>query len=132
MGSILSTYEKFLAGQPLNDDLAAIRDGRIDPQTDHPLREWLNKRPVEDRDRELTNNERILLKEAKLSGVLDVMIRLHEKALSSHIREATMHSEVDPLNKPNEVAATWGYVVMFRRAITQISSMMEEEIRKLE
>jgi hypothetical protein len=128
-----SNLERFLAGEPLNDELAALRDGRagnVEPPAGFDL---LRAKPAPDDDsRELTRDERQLLKDAKVSGVFTTLVRLQRKALQIHIRTATIESENDPLNTSQQVANAWAYVKMFRRSIVELGMLIDAELGKLE
>lgn len=133
--SFEENYAKFLAGEPLNEDLAAVRDGRLDTLENpvHNLIEkWAPRHPMDDPDRDLTIDECALLKEAKQSGVLNTLIRLQRKALQSHVRTATIDSEKEPLARTQEIVQQWAYVTMFRRACLEVEALVEAEIKRLE
>jgi hypothetical protein len=125
-----TNLEKYLAGVPLNEELAALREGRaVDAE---PPAAWQRPAAADNEDRELTRDERELLREAKANGTFTTFMRLQRKALKIHIRSATMESETDPLRFPQDVASAWAYVKMFRRAIGEIGMLVDAEIAKLE
>ena len=127
-----TNFEKYLAGVPLNDELAAIRDGRA-ADVEPPIFPWQSKPAAAgDDDRELTRDERELLKEAKTNGMFTTLVRLQRKALKIHIRSATMESETDPLKTPTDVVNAWAYVKMYRRANMELEMLVDAEIAKLE
>ena len=124
-----TNLEKYLAGVPLTEELAALRDGRPEEMETPVL--WRHQASADDADRELTRDERELLREAKANGTFTTLMRLQRKALKIHIQSATMESENDPLKTPQDVANAWGYVKMFRRAIAELAMLVDAEIAKL-
>jgi hypothetical protein len=132
MAANISNLEKYLAGLPLNDELAALRDGR-GADAEPVIPPWLpGMAPGRDEDRDLNRDERETLREAKIAGVFTVVGKLQRKALKIHTQSATIESEIDPLRFPQDVASQWAYVKMFRRAIAEMGMLVEAEIGKLE
>jgi len=130
-----TNFEKYLAGAPLNEELAAIRRGE-EPQP-NPLAaifENLAPRqlPMSDDDRPLSKEERLSLREAAQAGAVTTLLRLMRKSLRAKIQTATMDSENDPLGRAAEVSQQWAYIVAFRRATVEIQGMIQGAIAEQE
>jgi hypothetical protein len=119
--------EKYLAGEPLNEELARLREGRPDPVEDWPLP------PISPFDsnpdtQPLTASDRSLLREAKANGVLAIFGRVLKKAVQVHRTSAMLTSENDPLGHAAEISREWAYVLMFKRATLEFEQLVEAEI----
>ncbi len=126
----LTPHEKFLAGVPLTDELAAVRDGR-EPET--PKRPApMERRAYDDPERTLSRPERLDLKEFWEMPGQKLYLRIAEKAIHFHQKRAISLSQDDPLSNRDKVAIAWACVNMFRRAIAEMELMVNGELAELE
>lgn len=126
-----TTHEKFLRGEPLTAELAALREGR-DPEKTTPRPAPAERRAYDDPERELSRPERLDLKEFWEMPGLKLYQRIAEKAVYFHEKRAIALSLDDPLNKQDEVVAAWAYVKMFRRVIAELEVDVNMELVQLE
>lgn len=127
-----TAFEKYLAGEPLTDELRILRDGdAAAPGFPWPTPEspWTATVSAE---KPLTMAERALLHEAKANGVLATLMHCAKRALQQHIQNATMDSENDPLARSAEISRQWAYVAMYRRAALELEQLIDAEIKMLE
>lgn len=127
----LTAHEKFLRGEPLTPELAALREGR-DPQTTKPRPAPAERRAYDDLERELSRPERLDLKEFWEMEGRKLYQRLAEKAVYFHQKRAIALSLDDPLGNRDEVAAAWAYVKMFKRVVAELEVFVRVEIAELE
>jgi hypothetical protein len=128
--SNLSTHEKFLRGEPLTPELAAVREGR-DPEA-KPRPAPAERRAHDDPERELTRVERLDLKEFWEMPGQKLYLRIAEKAIHFHQKRAISLSQDDPLANRDEVASAWAYVKMFRQVVAQLEVVVNAELAELE
>lgn len=127
-------HEKYLAGEPLNEELAALKEGRS--------RDFLETTPAwppslrlitgGDIERELTRGERMDLKELRQSAGWPVVVRLLEKTSAIHKKGAISSSQTNPLANKDTIAEEWAYCTMFDRAKGEIQALIEAELRQLD
>ena len=129
-GSELTPLEKYLAGVPLNPELAALKDGR----TEEPgaAQETLRRAPVEEPDRELTTAERMDLREMRILPGWPILARLLEKTCRIHEKAAIILAQGDPLKDRDAIAEAFGYAKMYRRAKGELELMVDAELAELE
>lgn len=130
MASDLTAHEKFLRGEPLTPELAALREGR-DPETKRRPAP-AERRAHDDVERELTRPERLDLKEFWEMPGQKLYLRIAEKAIHFHQKRAISLSQDDPLTNPDEVVNAWAYVKMFRRVVAELEVVMNTELAELE
>lgn len=127
-----SSFEKYLAGEPLTDELRILRDGQAPaPSVPWPIPESPWTATVSG-EKPLTMAERALLHEARANGVLATLMHCAKRALQQHIQNATMDSENDPLARSAEISRQWAYVAMYRRAALELEQLIDAEIKALE
>ena len=127
----MTPHEKFLAGQPLTSELAAIREGR-DPETTRPRPAPAERRAYDDPERELSRPERLDLKEFWEMPGQKLYLRIAEKAIHLHQKRAISLSQDDPLSNRDEVVNAWEYVKMFRRVVAELELIVNGELAELE
>lgn len=133
-----TNFEKYLAGQPLTNELANLRRGESAPAAEAPnlpelLAAWGGHRfPQVDDDRDLTKDERAALREGHQIGAVTTLIRLLRKSLRKKIQQATIDSEIDPLGRAPEIAQKWAYISLFRRAAQEVEVLAMAEIEQLD
>lgn len=124
-----TALEKYLAGEPLNDELRALRDG----QADEPAaqEETLQRAPVEEPDRALTTGERLNLREMRVMSGWPILARLLEKTCRIHEKQAILLAQSDPLNKRDAIAEAFAYAMMYRRAKDDLELLVDGELAEL-
>jgi hypothetical protein len=127
----LTAHEKFLRGEPLTPELAALRDGR-DPETTKARPAPAERRAYDDPERELSRPERLDLKEFWEMPGQKLYLRIAEKAIYFHEKRAIALSQDDPLTNRDAVATAWAYVKMFRRVIAEMEVAVNTELAELE
>jgi len=127
--SAMSDHEKYLRGEPLNDELAALKEGRFDdPQP--PERKAIVYE-FDDPERPLTHGERDKLRKWRGDPGWMVFQRLLERSIKNRLQSATLLSQTDPLSNRDRIATEWAYVGIWKMTRAQIEAMVEEEIAKL-
>jgi hypothetical protein len=125
-------FEKYLAGEPLNEELAAIQRGGLGPLEEPiPARESASSINA-DPDRELTDTERMDLRDLKLTPGWMVMQRVIQKLFSLHEKSAITLSQISPLSHRDRIAEEWAYEGMFRRAAHELLAVIDAEVKELE
>jgi hypothetical protein len=127
----LTAHEKFLRGEPLTPELAALRDGR-DPETTRPRPAPAERRAHDDPERDLSRAERLDLKEFWEMPGQKLYLFFAEKAIHFHQKRAITLSQEDPLTKRDEVAVAWAYVKIFRRVVAELEVAVNMELAELE
>lgn len=128
---ILGRYQSYLSGEPLNDELAAIRQGKVvlmenrDPVA-HP-----QTGAIEDAERPLSRAERLELKEMRLSDGWPVLMRLLQKRFQTLRKAAINMSQNDPLGNAGEIGKSWAYVTLYQRAKIDMETLLDEELKAL-
>ena len=129
----MTPHEKYMAGEPLNDELAALRDGREKGFYEQPaIPQNLRVITGGDVGRDLTKAERMALRDTRNGPGWPVLVRLLEK--TSHIQEksAIASSQTDPLGNKEAIANNWAYKAMFDRAQIELQMLVEAEVKQLE
>jgi hypothetical protein len=125
--------EKYLAGEPLNDELAALRAGIHEEFKAPAAPAWDPRLPAaEDDDKPLSKAERQALREGRQVGAFTTLARLLRIRLRLHVRQATIDSEKDPLARSSEIAQVWAYISIYRALAAEIEAMIQKEIEELE
>ena len=125
-----SAHEKYLRGEPLTPELAALREGR-DPESTTP-RAPAERRAYDDPQRELNRPERLDLKEFWEMPGQKLYQRISQKAVYFHEKRAIALSLDDPLSNRDQVANAWAYVNMFRRVVAELEVIVNTELAELE
>lgn len=125
----LETFEKYLRGEPISDDLAALRDG-----LEGEAQQQLAPQPREIRapERDLKRRERQELKESVRSEGWQVVLRIQEKLDQMHLKSAISISQVDPLMNRDQIAQRWAYRAMFQQAMAELNYAIERELAALD
>jgi hypothetical protein len=133
----LSPYEKFAQNMPLNEELAALKEGR-DPVE---FAQAAGRNAVaaaenpEDGDellRPLTRGEQVDLKELRLSRGWPILLRLLEKSFHRLERSAITASIGDPLQRDPETGKRWVERNMFELAKNALPKLVKREIDELD
>lgn len=129
--TIPSMFERYSRGVPLNEELAALRDGAgQQPTQAAPGRTRLDL--VEDVERELERSERLALKEMVMSPGWTVLRRLLEKSFHRQKKGAISVSQDDPLGNAQKIAEVWAYVKALDRVKHEIPVMVQAEIDEMD
>lgn len=115
--SLPASLEKYLAGEPLSEELAALRAGLQDQGSlvSSLYPEQLRiPAEVSPRAQRLSRADKAALRELRAGEGWEALNRLAEIALRRHVESATLLSQEDPLANTQEVAARWAYVKMLR------------------
>jgi hypothetical protein len=128
----LTAHEKFLQGVPLNEELAAVREGK-EPQTTAAARNAAaQRRAHDDDDRGLTRAERLDLKEFREMPGWELFLRIADKCVRLHQKRAISLSQDDPLVNRDAIASAWAYVKILRRAVAELEAIVNAEVEQLE
>lgn len=127
----LTAHEKFLRGEPLSDELRAMREGEI-PNAGKEAARGAPTRTFDHPERELTRAERLDLKEWMEMPGWELFRRIIEKANLMHQKHAIASSQQDPLSRQNEISSVWAYEGMFRRSMIEIQAVVMAELAELE
>lgn len=128
--SVLGRYESYLNGKPLNDELAAVQQGKVVLMENRATVANPQTGVIEDPERELSRAERLDLRELRQSDGWPILMRLLQKRYQALRKAAINMSQNDPLGNA-EIGKSWAYVVMFQRAKIDIEALLEEEMKVL-
>jgi hypothetical protein len=136
----LSDHEKYLAGIPLTEELAAVRAGKQrppwdpDPEQDQPgMRPGdMNVRVSLTSSLTLTRGERVALKEGRQSDFWPALMHLLEITCKRAEARAILLSHEDPLGNAPAITQEWAYVAVLKKACGMIGPAVDEEVKKLD
>lgn len=125
----MPSFEDFIAGKPLNDELARIKRGEAEPQgdaEDSPILwgESVEERPLDDRDR-------MDLRKLMAEPGWKVLERLRKRTLKVIEEEAILASQNNPLANSQKIATGWANFNAFKQQAEVDVAMMKMEIAKL-
>lgn len=126
----MSAHERYMRGEPLNEDLKGIRAG-LDPKPPTKIQPE-ERRTIGDVDRELSRAERLDLKEFWEMPGQKLYLRIVEKSINSHQKRAISLSQGDPFGNRDEIANAWAYVKVLRRVIAELHATVMLEMSELE
>jgi hypothetical protein len=130
-----TNFEKYLAGEPLNDELAALRAGRLpefELQENAILAQSVGSEPLEDDEKPLTREECVALREMRTSAGWPVMQKLIRRTTIAHKKAAMLISEQDPLGAGRELANAWLEVKVWKQLTAQLNWLIVIAIESLE
>ena len=127
-----AVLEKFLNREPLNDELAAIREGKIS-LVETPVEPVAAPRVgvIEEPNRELTRPERLELRELRQSEGWPLLMRLLLKRFLALEKAAITVSKSNPLANAEGIAQKWHYVGVYKQVASDMELLLEEELAKL-
>lgn len=125
----LDQYERYLRGEPINEEMAALRDA-IEAAPEAATGPKLLE--IRSPERELRRRERQELKEAVRSEGWLVVRRLQEKLDQMHEKCAISMSQENPLKNRDRIAEEWAYRGMFQRAMVELNLAIEQELTALD
>ena len=118
MQDAATNFEKYMRGEPLNEELQALRDGRLNEFTPMPGTgtgpEATIQLGPDNVNRPLDKWEREALKELRQGPGWGGLQRIMQKAIRTHEESAILLSQEDPLGKQSEIAQEWAYVKIFK------------------
>lgn len=132
----MSAFEKYRSGEPLNEELAAVRDGQpLAMEPLHPLelaeaREERMARPGL-LDWEPTREQLGWLQELRVSQGWDVLMRLFEKRLEIARERAIRVSESQPLENKDAISMAWAYHGVLQSVVRDVTPMVNEQLKRL-
>lgn len=127
-----ANWEKWIKGEPLNEELAALREGRALPAEQPQAPFAQRQEPTEwDLEKPLTRADMADLRELRNSRGFAVFILLQKRALRMHERSAISRSKQSPLANSSSVAEEWAYLTMYERALLEMGSLLEATIKEL-
>lgn len=121
----MNDLEKYLKGEPLNEDLRALRDGDEDAQEPRTAgRRARRAGALDDDDREH-------LRALSLSHGWQIVLRLLDQWIEAEETSVKELSLSDPLGQRDQIANSWAYVACMRRVRNGIPAILSQEIEKL-
>lgn len=131
-----TNLEKYLAGEPLTDELAALKRGDFEQVDFLGLRSKLfpaeTRVPLADPERPLRAEERAALREIRTGPGWPVLQRLMERATGNQTNAAILLSQDDPAGKRDEIAQAWMAVKVWKHMVACLNRDVEQELREQE
>lgn len=121
----MNDLEKYLSGEPLNDDMAALMQGD-EEQEEKNLIQLI---PM---SHELDDNDREHLRRLRLEPGWPIFLRLLDKVIKGKEDRVKHSSKVDPLANRDRLAADWAYVGMMEQVRAMAKNLIDAEVAKLE
>jgi len=136
VSELLANYEKYLQGEPLNDELRDVRDGKVlltEPA--HPVQKEQAKQEREEADGllnwEPSRKELVALNEMAAGEGWAVLMRLLEKRLEFERETAIKLSQVNPLRNSEAICEAWAYHGKLQQVVRGIGPMLKEQLKRL-
>lgn len=128
-----TNYERYLANEPLTEELAQLQRGNT-WTAQNLIQEVFGRpaAPLEEDEKPLSREDRLVLSEGRQLGVFTIYDKLLKKSLHRRVKAATIDSENDPLGRIGEIATSWAYIAVYRRIVTEFQQMVEAEIGELD
>lgn len=131
----LENYNKYLAGQPINEELANLKAGKMPEVFELPQLAGLagaaaEQRGLGDVEAPLTHEERIALREVRLSPGWPVVHKLLERSAAAYRRAAIQLSETDPLAK--DLSDLWLSVKLSKELTNRLLFAIAVEAEQVE
>ena len=133
-----TNFEKYLAGEPLNEELAALWRGEAPPigaglaggsSADLNVNGGAGEETGAIDDlRPLRAEERAALRETRQGPGWPVLQKLLKRGTIQRIRFSTALSEDDPLGKRDEIALAWLEVKVWKQLVNALTAMVELEL----
>lgn len=122
----MNDLEKFIKGEPLNDRLAALKNGP-EEEEEQPVRA-----PVARNLRELDDDDREHLRRLRLEPGWPIFLRVLDRAIKGQEDLVKDTSMDDPLANRDRLAADWAYVATMKKFRMMAVNLVEAEIRLME
>lgn len=123
------TLEQFLKGEPLTDELAALKRG--EEPSDDEFRSSVSAPSPFTAEQPLDDDDREHLRRFKSEPGWNVMMRLLDSDIRHQENLAKAASKSDPLGNREQVANFWAYVSMLEKSKSRMIWLIDEEIAKL-
>lgn len=127
MPTELNQFERYLQGLPLNEENAALMEGR-DPALELKSETFTFK----DSKEELTAEDRLWLRRLVFEPGFAILLRLLDSAVRRREESATLFSSQDPLNNGDKIAKEWAYVACFKTVLADIRRLLDTQVRETE
>ena len=121
----MSDLEKFLKGEPLNEQMAKLMKGEEEAEPEQAAVKSGSRQ-------ELDNDDREHLRRLTLEPGWPIVLRLLDRNIERMKAAAEQASLDNPLGNSDAVAQSWAYVSMMKNARASLESMVKNEVRKLE
>jgi hypothetical protein len=132
MTTLSPNFSRYLQGEPLTEELEALRAGRIPEPPMRRLGSEAAQLPAEGVSRPLTRADRVLLRELRASEGWPVLIRLFKRAVDREEKTAIVNSKVEPLTRANELAALWARVAIYEKLAAEAEALVDGELEALD
>jgi hypothetical protein len=122
----MDDLEKFLMGQPLNEQLAALQRGEDEAEPlSCPAPRTQAAGAMDDGDREH-------LRRLRTEPGWPLFLRLLDRDIQSQEESIRNMSMQDPLGNRDKVAEGWAYIAMMKRVRVRAVMLVDAEVEKLE
>lgn len=123
-------FDRYMAGDPLNEENAAIRAGNADKIAPLPTAEKKAPRPVTDPERELTMTERARLRELRAHEGWPVLLRLAEKIYRQRLSSVITMSQVEPIENAVPIGVQWSKLGQYKMAVHELTTAVTAEVER--
>lgn len=120
------SFERYLKGEPINEQMAALARGEEEPESQPQATE--QRRDT----RQLDDDDREHLHRLTLEPGWNVLLRVIDRDLQTQEDQTRALSMEDPLGNRDAVTNGWAYMAMMRRFRSRITSLVSVEVKLLE
>jgi hypothetical protein len=123
-----SQLENYLAGIPLDEESAALLEGR------DPLEIPAESAPAGEskaNDEPLTDDDRVWLRRMLHEPGFGIFLRLLNSAILNREKGVTLLSSQDPLSNKERIVNEWAYIACFKTVMQDIQLMVQEQIKTI-
>ena len=123
----MNQFEKYLKGVPLNEELAALKNGEMEQVHIHRAVEQsrVDHRELDDLDREH-------LRRLRVEPGWPIFLNLIDKDIKTQEDMVKDSSMDNPLGNRERIAEDWAYVAIMKRVRNRAVSLIDAEVKKLE
>jgi len=123
----MDQLEQYLRGIPLNEENAALLEGR-DPALEYPIESMtLGQNQTNE---EITDEDREWLRRLPHEPGFKVFWRLLNNAVAKRERSAILLSSQDPISNRDRITTEWTYVACFKTVLRDIELMVQQAVRR--
>jgi hypothetical protein len=126
----MSQFDDFLEGKPLTPELALLRAGEDRGQVSPPPAAG-KEMDFASPDRELTDAERLDLRQMYHHPGWRVMQRLQQRTLRAREKTVMILSQEDPLGNRDKIAESWAYLAIWKEQCLAHDVMIQNELAVL-